>query len=186
MMFMALYGDLDRLALQRAANDLRLKITEQQGLQLTRQISKVAEQVTIEISEEALRRYNLTFSQVGQAISASSVNLSAGTVETTGGNLQLRARSLANSASDFENIIVRQTSAGGTIRVGDVATVIDRFENDKFAATYKGQPAAVFQVSSPDVMNVTNAGKALRQFEKDINETPVSYTHLTLPTIYSV
>ena len=171
MMFMALYGDLDRLALQRAANDLRLKITEQQGLQLTRQISKVAEQVTIEISEEALRRYNLTFSQVGQAISASSVNLSAGTVETTGGNLQLRARSLANSASDFENIIVRQTSAGGTIRVGDVATVIDRFENDKFAATYKGQPAAVFQVSSPDVMNVTNAGKALRQFEKDINET---------------
>jgi len=169
-MYMALHGDVDRLTLQRAANELRLELTKLPGMQLTEQLSKLPEQVTIEISEDALRQYNLTFSQVAQAISGSSINLSAGTVETTGGNLQLRARSLANSKAEFEDIIVRQTPSGGIIRVKDIANVIDRFETDKFAAEYDGQTAAVFRTVSPDELDVTKAGKALRQFEKDINE----------------
>lgn len=170
IMYLALHGNVDRLRLQREATELRLKITQLTGLQLTRQISKIPEQVTIEISEDALRRYGLTFSQVSQAISKSSVNVSAGTVETTGGNLQLRARSLANSKTEFENIIVRQTPAGGVVRVGDIATVIDRFETDKFASTFKGETAAVFQVLSPETMDITAAGKAIRKFEKQIQD----------------
>lgn len=171
IMYLALYGQVDRLDLQRAGNDLRLKLTQLPGLQLTEQISKVPEQVTIEISEDALLRYNLTFSQVSQAISGSSVNLSAGTVETTGGNLQLRARNLANSKAEFEKIIVRQTSDGGIVRIGDVANVIDGFDDDKFAAAFRGQPAAIFRVFSPETSNITEAGEAIRQFEKDVQES---------------
>ncbi len=168
IMYLALYGQVDRLTLQRAGNDLRLKLTQLPGLQLTEQISKVPEQVTIEISEDALLRYNLTFSQVSQAISASSVNLSAGTVETTGGNLQLRARNLADSKAEFEKIIIRQSSSGGIVRVGDVANVIDGFDDDKFAAAFRGQPAAIFRVISPETSNITEAGEAIRAFEKEI------------------
>ncbi len=171
IMYLALHGDVDRLTLQRAATDLRMQITALTGLQLTQQISKIPEQVTIEISEADLRRFNLTFTQVSDAIARSSVNISAGTVETTGGNLQLRARNLANSKADFEDIIVRQTPAGGIVRVKDIATVIDRFETEKFAAAYKGENAAIFQVNSPDTMNITEAGNAIRKFEKEINES---------------
>ncbi len=170
IIYLALHGDVDRLTLQRAATELRLELTKLTGLQLTEHLTKVPEQVTIEISEEALRQYNLTFSQIAQAISGASVNLSAGTVETTGGNLQLRARSLANTQAEFEEIIVRQTPEGGIVRVKDIATVIDRFDNEKFAASYKGENAAVFRVLSPDDLNVTEAGKAIRKFEKEINE----------------
>jgi len=170
IMYLVLYGNIDRLTLQREATELRQQLTKLPGLQLTQQVSKIPEQVTIEVSEDALLRYNLTFTQVSQAISGSSVNLSAGTVETTGGNLQLRARSLANSQTDFENIIVRQTAEGGTVRVRDIANVIDGFENQKFDARFKGQETAIFQVSSPDTMDITESGKAIREFEKDIND----------------
>ena len=170
IMYLALYGQVDRLTLQREANDLRLKLTQLPGLQLTDQISKVPEQVTIEISEDALRRFNLTFSQVSQAISGSSVNLSAGTVETTGGNLQLRARNLADSKAEFEKIVIRQTPNGGIVTVGDVANVIDGFDDDKFAAAFRGQPAAIFRVLSPDKMNITEAGEAIRKFEEEIKD----------------
>jgi len=170
IMYLALHGNVDRLALQRAATDLRLEITRLTGLQLTEQISKIPEQVTIEISEDALRQYDLTFSQVATAISGSSVNLSAGTVETTGGNIQLRARSLANSKAEFEDIIVRQTSSGATIRVGDIAKVIDRFDDSKFNAQFRGENTAIFQVLSPDVLDITAAGEAIRKFTPEINE----------------
>jgi len=154
--------------LQRYATDLRLELSKIEGLQLTEQISKIPEQVTIEVSEESLRRFNLTFTEVARAISGASVNLSAGTVETTGGNLQLRARSLANSQAEFEEIIIRQTASGATVRVRDIANVIDGFDDDKFAATFKGETTAVFQVSSPDTMDISQIGKSIRAFEKDI------------------
>lgn len=170
IIYLALHGDVDRLTLQRAATDLRFEITKLTGLQLTDQISKISEQVTIEVSEDALRQYNLTFSQVSQAISGSSINLSAGTVETTGGNLQLRARSLANTKAEFEDIIIRQSANGGIIRVGDIANVIDGFDNTKFTAKYKGENAAIFRVLSPDNLNVSEAGEAIRKFEDEINE----------------
>jgi len=171
IMYLALHGDVDRLTLQRAANDLRLQITKQNGLQLTNLITKFPEQVTIEVSEEQLRKYDLTFSQVAQAIGGSSVNLSAGTVETRSGTLQMRARALADSEEEFSKIIVRQTPNGGVIRVGDIANVIDGFDNDKFASRFQGERSAVFQVLSPENSNVTEAGEAIRQFERDINQT---------------
>ena len=170
IMYLALYGDMDRLTLQRESTQLRQELSKLPGLQLTEQISKIEEQVTIEISEEALRRYGLTFSQVAQAISGASVNLSAGTVETSAGNLQLRARSLANSADEFRDIIVRQTASGGTVRVRDIATVIDGFTEDDFDAKFDGKTTAIFRVLSPDKMNITESGEAIRQFEKDVRD----------------
>jgi len=167
--FLALHGNVDRLTLQRAATDLRFQITKLPGLQLTNQMTKIDEQVTIEISEDALRQYNLTFSDVSAAISRSSVNLSAGTVETAAGKLQLRARSLANDKEDFNDIIIRQTLNGGVIRVRDIANVIDGFDSAKFSAKFNGQNAAIFQVQSPDNMNVTEAGRSIRKFEEEIN-----------------
>ena len=167
--YFALHGNVDRLTLQRAATDLRFEVTKLPGLQLTKQMTKIDEQVTIEISEDALRQYNLTFSEVSNAFGGSSVNLSAGTVETAAGNLQLRARSLADNAEDFRNIIVRQTPDGGAIRIRDIAKVIDGFDTAKFSAKFNGENAAIFQVVSPDNMNVSLAGKSIRKFEEEIN-----------------
>ncbi len=168
ILYLALYGDIDRLTLQRYATDMRLELSKIEGLQLTDQLSKVPEQVTIEVSESSLRRFNLTFSEVARAISGASVNLSAGTVETTGGNLQLRARSLANTQAEFEDIIVRQTPSGGLVRVRDIANVIDGFDDEKFAAMFRGQNTAVFRVQSPDSMDITQIGKSIRKFEKEV------------------
>jgi multidrug efflux pump subunit AcrB len=167
--YFALHGNVDRLTLQRAATDLRFEVTKLPGLQLTKQMTKIDEQVTIEISEDALRQYNLTFSEVSNAIGGSSVNLSAGTVETAAGKLQLRARSLADNAEDFRNIIVRQTPDGGAIRIRDIAQVIDGFDTAKFSAKFNGENAAIFQVASPDNTNVSLAGKSIRKFEEEIN-----------------
>ena len=168
LFYLALYGDMDPLTLQREATRFRNRLTELPGLQLTSLNSKIPEQVTIEVSEDALRRYGLTFNEVAQAVAGTSVNLSAGTVETTGGNLQLRARNLADTEAEFGSIIVRQTPEGGTVRVRDIANVIDGFENDDFVTTVNGETAAVFQVRSPDIMNVTESGEAIRAFERDI------------------
>lgn len=167
--YLALHGNIDRLSLQRLANTVYDELTKLPGGELAQDISKLDEEVTIEISEEALRRYGLTFSQVAAAISGQSVNLSAGRVKTSVGNIQLKARNLANSAEDFENIIIRQNPDGGKVYLRDIAHVIDGFEDLDFNASFKGEEAVFFRALTPDVSNVTKAGKAFRKYIKKKN-----------------
>lgn len=169
-MYLALHGDMDRLELQRLTNDIRDEMAKIPGGELIQDISKLDEEITIEISEIALRQYGLTFRQVASAISGDSVNLSAGTVKTSGGNLQLKARNLADTKTQFENIVVRQTQDGGKVYLKDIANIIDGFEEYDFDATFKGKTATMFQVLTPDTINVTEAGKGFRHYIKQKNQ----------------
>ncbi len=112
------------------------------------------EEVSIEVSEGALRQYGLTLNEVAQAVRGTSVNASSGTVRTDIGNMQLRTRNQADSKVEFENIIVRQDAGGALIRVKDVATVIDGFEQVDLLATVNGQRTVLVQVMSGPNMDI--------------------------------
>jgi len=106
------------------------------------------EEVSIEVSESALRQYGLTLNEVALAVRGSSVNASSGQVRTEIGNMQLRTRAQADSQEEFENIVVRQDANGAVIRVKDIATVIDGFEQVNLLATVNGERTILVQVLS--------------------------------------
>lgn len=172
-MYMTLSGEegTDRKELQRLAVDISKEMAKLPGGELTQMITKLEEEITIEISETDLRRFNLTFSEVAQSISATSLNSSSGEVKTSAGSLQLRTRNLADSKSEFEDIIIRQNAAGGTVRVKDVARVIDGFEDFDFHSEYKNKPAMFLRVLSPEKSNITRSSKAFKKYIEDRNKT---------------
>ena len=112
------------------------------------------EEVSIEVSEDALRQYGLTLGDVASAVRRSSVNASSGQVRTNIGNMQLRTRSQADSQADFENIVIRQDESGAIIRVKDIATVIDGFEQVNLLATVNGKRTILVQVQSGSNMDI--------------------------------
>ncbi|MBL4853861.1 MAG: efflux RND transporter permease subunit [Robiginitomaculum sp.] len=170
-MFMALHGDMDRLRLQAIADDVRDEMAGLFGGELTEAMARLPYEITIEIAEEKLRQFNLTFQQVATAISGASISQSAGEVKTSAGKLQLRTRALANSQADFEKIIIRQNPGGGKILLKDIAVVIDGFADANIAVNYKGEEAIFFRVVSPDKPNVSKTGKAFRAYIEQKNET---------------
>jgi multidrug efflux pump subunit AcrB len=58
-------------------------------------------EVAIEASADRLREYDLTLSDIAQAIRQSSVDLSAGNVRTQGGDVLIRSKGQAYRRSDF-------------------------------------------------------------------------------------
>ena len=166
-------GDVGERALTRLANRLRNEVA---GLPFISQVEVFGsrrEEVTIELSERALRTYGLSFSDVATAIRRDSMNVSVGEVRTQTGDVQLRAENLADSQTDFEQIVVRQTANGGQVRVIDVATVIDGFEQNQILATANGKPALLLQVMSTDDMQVVKASQAVQEW--------IAQTKPTLP-----
>jgi multidrug efflux pump subunit AcrB len=174
MIRVALVGDIGEKALTRLAHRLRNDLAGQPYLSQVDVFGSRREEVTVELSERALRNYGLSFSDVATAIRRDSMNVSVGEVRTRTGDIQLRAENLADTQTDFEQIIIRQTAEGGKIRVTDVATVIDGFEQNKILATLNGKPAVLLSVKSTDNMQVVKASETVKKWiEKTRPTLPV-------------
>ncbi|WP_334079040.1 efflux RND transporter permease subunit [Microbulbifer sp. M83] len=178
----AVHGDLGERELKRLAEQLRREAATLPAISVVELFGTRMEEVSIEVSELDLRRYGITFQEVADAIRASSINQSAGTVRTEVGAYQLKVRNQADTEQEFANIIVRQTADGGTIRVGDVATVVDGFEDNEILATLNGEPAVLLQVMSTETMDIITASQSIRKWIAERQETMPAGAKLTLWT----
>lgn len=180
MIRIAVHGDISERELTRLAEDLRDEVSTLPYVSTIELFGTRREEVTIELSESAMRSYGLTFADVADAIRASSINLSSGQVRTATGDVQLRARNMADSQEEFERIVIRQTAAGGAIRVGDVARVIDGFEDNEILATMNGQPAVLLQLQDTDNMQVVKASDAVKAWMTEARTRLPQGVELTL------
>jgi multidrug efflux pump subunit AcrB len=158
----ALSGDASEHALRLYGEKVReglLSLPEvtQVGLSSVR-----AYEISIEVSETSLRRYGLTFDEVARAIRRSSLDLPGGAIKTESGEILLRAKGQAYTGRDYEEIVIRNGPDGTRLRLGDIATVIDGFEENEKYATFNGEPAAmigVFRVGDQKVLSLARAVK---------------------------
>lgn len=180
---LGLHGDVDERTLRDTAVRLRDRIALLPGATNTIVVGTRTPEVSIEMSEEALRGYGLTFDEVARAVRATSLNASAGAVRTPDGNFTLSARNLADTQRDFENIIIRQTPEGGTVRVGDVARVIDGFQDVNQYSRMNGEPSVLVSIQTADRFNIWQTDKAVQEFLVEARRTLPAGLQLT--TVYN-
>ncbi|MFV0477954.1 MAG: efflux RND transporter permease subunit [Parahaliea sp.] len=104
-------------------------------------------EIAIELSQDLLRQYQLTLAEISTAIANSSVDISAGNMRTAGGDVLIRSKGQAYRRSDFERIVVKTNTDGSIIRLSDVATVSDGFEEEALSTVFNGKSAAFINVS---------------------------------------
>ena len=181
-MRVAVHGDISERELKRLAEQLRREAAQLTAVSVVQLFGVRQEEVSVEVSEEAMRRYKLSFAQVADAIRNSSINQSSGSVRTEVGTYQLKVRNQADTEEEFANIIIRETPEGGAIRVGDVARVIDGFEDNPILATLNGEPAVLLQVMSTETMDIVKASESIRSWIDERQETLPAGAKLTLWT----
>jgi len=164
MMRVAVSGDVDERLLKRTAERIRREIALLPHVPAVNLFGVRGEEVSIEVSETALRSYGITLDQVARAVRATSVNASSGTVRTGVGNVQLRTRNLADSREEFENIVVLQQPGGAVIRVRDIAEVIDGFEQVNLMATVNGEHTILVQIMSGPHMDIVTMAEGVRNY----------------------
>ena len=111
-------------------------------------------EISIEVREEALRRYDLDVGQVANAVRLSSLNLSSGELRTEAGDLLLRTNTKRVRGEEFENIVLRARPDGAILRLGDVATVRDGFADVDLVNEYNGRQSAFVRVQKSEAEDV--------------------------------
>ncbi len=176
-----LTGDVSERQLNRLARKIRNELASiPGGTPLVEVEGLRTEEVSIEVSETALRRYGLTFDEVSQAIRGSSLNLSMGEIRTSTGNIPLASRNLANTEAEFGEIIVRQNLDGSVIRVRDVAKVVDGFPDANFRFQINGLRGMIIALEQPENANLKTIMAAVRRYIEDKNEQLPSDVKLEL------
>ncbi|MBR9911831.1 MAG: efflux RND transporter permease subunit [Gammaproteobacteria bacterium] len=120
-------------------------------------------EVAIELRQDRLREFNLTLSEVAEAISQSSLDLSGGNISALGGDVLIRSKGQAYRRDDFEEIVIKSNPNGTLLRLGDIATVTDGFEEKAVRTRFNGRLAAivdVFSVGDQSVIEVADKVKA--------------------------
>jgi multidrug efflux pump subunit AcrB len=157
---LTLSGRTDEAALATLGRRLRDEIANLPGITRVEVRNARPYEIAIEISEEALRRYGLGFDAVARAVRRSSLDLPGGSIKSRAGEVLLRTKGQAYYGADFARLPVLARDDGTRLTLGDIATVVDGFEEVDRWARVDGDPAVlirVFRIGQQNALEITRA-----------------------------
>ncbi|MEQ8471498.1 MAG: efflux RND transporter permease subunit [Marinoscillum sp.] len=164
VMQIGLFGDVDIWTLRQLAERLRNRLPSNNEITQV-EIGNVPEFVThVEIPRNTLREYGLTLRQVADLIRQSSLDVPAGAVETKTGEVLLRMEERKVWASEFANIDIISAGSGATIKLSDIATITDGFEETGFHGEFNQQKTVdleIFRIGDQSPLEIESIVKEI-------------------------
>lgn len=121
-------------------------------------------EISIEVSEDTLRRHGIDLDHVARAVREWSLDLPGGSVKTGGGEILLRAKGQAYEGTDFEEVVVLTRTDGTIVRLGEIADVIDGFEDTDLRGLFNGDPSVVIKVQLIGEEDALEAAAAVKHW----------------------
>lgn len=158
----AVSGPADELSVKRLGERVRDEILALPGITQVELVNVRPYEISIEVSEEALRRHGLSFTQVANAVRRTSLDLPGGSLKTAGGEILLRTKGQAYTGEEFARVPVLTRPDGTLVLLGDVAAIRDGFAETDQTSRFDDQPSAmiqVFRVGDQDAVAIADAVK---------------------------
>ena len=147
VMDLVLYGNADETTLKELGKRVRDEVSALPGISQVGLAYVRPYEISIEVSENTLRRHELTLDQVANAVRRTSLDMPGGNIKTSGGEILLRTKGQAYIGQEFEDIVVLTESDGTNVPIREVADVIDGFQEGDLRARFNSTPAVVVKIS---------------------------------------
>ncbi len=160
----SLFSDHGDRALKQLGERLREDVLELPGITDVILGGTRKDEISVEVKPDKLVEFSLSFMQVAEAIAASNLDLPGGQVRTPSANVAVRTLGEKDRGEQLHDIVIHSDSAGRTVRVRDIATVVDGFEDVDTAGSFRGLPAVtliVYERSEQDAIEISALVRAL-------------------------
>lgn len=169
-MFLGLTGDVDLYTLKKHAQQIEDDLL---ASNIVTQLSIGGYpnlEISVEVSEEDLLRYNLTFAAISAAIAQNNADVSGGQIKSDEEEMLIRSRYRSTSPDDIANIILRGQPDGSFLRIRDVASVKLQFEDIPASFTMNGLPAVNFNIEKLPEQDLEEISNFLHAYIDKFNE----------------
>ena len=160
---MALVGDIPLEELKPIAKEIEDDLLQLSNVSLAN--ARVpTDEIAIEIKPELLRMYNLTISDVTNAINQYSANISAGQLRTDAGLVSVRIESQFYDGDEFASIPVKIGPDGAKVVLSDIADIKDGFTEGERYFRYTGQNAVLIAVNATKSQSIVPIAETVKDF----------------------
>jgi len=178
--FMGLSGDVDLQELKKTAQNIEDDFLAS-GI-----ISKItingypSLEISVEIKEEDLRRYKLTFDLISGAIAANNLDISGGQIKSDEQEILIRSRNRSVDPNLIGDIILRAYDNGSFLRIRDIAKVKTQFADVTSGAKINGKQGVFFSIEklgNEDLQVISEyLNKYVEKFNKEHNSVRLDIT----------
>jgi multidrug efflux pump subunit AcrB len=183
VLWMTLSGDMDERSLKELGKIIREELvtlnpaTLEEGRNAFEKLfmpySKVTQadlrgdreyEISIEVEENTLREYGLTFQDIVTAVRNSSIDVPAGSIKTEGGEILLRTKGRAYTGQEFEQIVLLSREDGTRLLLRDIATVVDGFADYTALLDFNHKNALAIRVMRVGDQNALDISRTVRRY----------------------
>jgi multidrug efflux pump len=164
----AVYGDVPERALVRAAEDLADELEKLADVQSVTVSGSRKEVLAVTIDLNRLDAYNLTASQLFDALAKNNLVVAGGTLDTGNGSFNVEVPGLITTADDVFTLPLK-TVGDTTVTFGDVASITRTFEDATEFSHVNGSPAITLGV-------VKKLGKNLITLSDEVRRVTAEFT----------
>ncbi len=124
-------------------------------------------EISISVPDIMLRQYGLTFEDIARVVRNASRDIPGGVIKTKTGDILVRALGQAYRKNDFANIRVISRKNGVSIRLGDIADIVDGFNEDPLYSKFDNKNAAFINVARVGDQNAIELATTVKNFIAD-------------------
>ena len=166
---LAIHGDCDEKSLRKLADKTLDELTNLPGITQVEIAGIRKPEIGIEVSENALREYGMSFDEVSRAIKSNSVDIPGGVARTSSGETLLRSMGKAHNGKQFEKMQILTSSNGSHLSLGELAEVKDGFEDKALYTKFTDEPAVTLRIFRVGKQSPLDISKKVNAYVKDIS-----------------
>jgi multidrug efflux pump subunit AcrB len=126
-------------------------------------------EISVEVNEEQLLRYNLSFDNLASAILQNNQDVSGGEIKSSEEELLIRFRSRSTNPDKIANIVLMGKPDGSYLRIGDVAEVKKKFADEVNKTWVNGKRSVSIRVEKLPEEDLEAMTKFVRSYMEDFN-----------------
>jgi multidrug efflux pump subunit AcrB len=180
VLFIALWGELPERQLKKTARGLEQELLSLDGISQVDILGIRDDEISIEISEQALRKYNLTFKKIADAVCRNGMNLPGGVIRNGAEDIRLRVIGRKYNAKSYKDIPVITRKDGTVITLGQIAKIRDTFNEDgKSILRFNGKPSVMIVVYKTGEEDSIQISETIAAFLKEKQKIFPPNLHVT-------
>lgn len=120
------------------------------------------DEIRVEVDPDKINEFEVTLSEVANAINETNLNLSAGKISTESGDISIRTLSEFANLNDVRNVVIRSNATGQKVLVSDIANVVRGPNRDAMLMRSDGKQAIFLGVKAKenaDILDTTDMVK---------------------------
>ncbi|AUC85543.1 RND transporter [Polaribacter sp. ALD11] len=128
------------------------------------------EEIEIAVRESDLRSYNMSFTEVANAVRNSNILITGGNIKTSEEDYLIRASNRSYYGVELQNLIVRTSPNGNIIRLKDIGTVKDTWSENPDRLYYNGNLAINITVSNTNNEDLISSADKIKEYIHKFNQ----------------